>query len=92
MQFEAIHPFLDGNGRLGRLLISFMLHHEGVLSRPLLYLSLYFKAHRQAYYECLDQVRTRGDWVTGRAGPISSWKASSKPRWMQWRRRAAWSL
>lgn len=62
VQFETIHPFLDGNGRLGRLLISFMLHHEGMLSRPLLYLSLYFKARRQAYYECLDQVRTRGDW------------------------------
>ena len=62
VQFETVHPFLDGNGRLGRLLISFMLHHEGMLSRPLLYLSLYFKTHRQAYYECLNQVRTRGDW------------------------------
>jgi Fic family protein len=62
VQFETIHPFLDGNGRLGRLLISFMLHHEGMLSRPLLYLSLYFKTHRQTYYERLDQVRTRGDW------------------------------
>ena len=62
VQFETIHPFLDGNGRLGRLLISFMLHHEGMLSRPLLYLSLYFKIHRQAYYEYLDQVRTKGNW------------------------------
>ena len=62
VQFETIHPFLDGNGRLGRLLISFMLHHEGMLSRPLLYLSLYFKTHRHSYYERLDQVRTKGDW------------------------------
>ncbi len=62
VQFETIHPFLDGNGRLGRLLISFMLHDAGMLSRPLLYLSLYFKTHRQAYYERLDQVRTKGDW------------------------------
>ena len=62
VQFETVHPFLDGNGRLGRLLISFMLHHEDMLSRPLLYLSLYFKTHRQAYYERLDQVRTKGDW------------------------------
>jgi len=62
MQFETIHPFLDGNGRLGRLLISFMLHHEGMLSRPLLYLSLYIKTHRQTYYERLDGVRTKGDW------------------------------
>ena len=62
VQFETIHPFLDGNGRLGRLLISFMLHEAGMLSRPLLYLSLYFKTHRQAYYEHLDKVRTKGDW------------------------------
>ena len=62
VQFETIHPFLDGNGRLGRLLISFMLHHEGMLSRPLLYLSLYLKTHRQTYYERLDGVRTKGDW------------------------------
>jgi len=62
VQFETIHPFLDGNGRLGRLLISFILHYEGMLSRPLLYLSLYFKTHRQAYYERLNQVRTKGDW------------------------------
>ncbi len=62
VQFETIHPFLDGNGRLGRLLISFILHHEGMLSRPLLYLSLYFKTHREAYYDRLNQVRTKGDW------------------------------
>jgi len=62
VQFETIHPFLDGNGRMGRLLIVFVLHHAGVLKRPLLYLSLYFKQHRQEYYRLLDQVRTEGDW------------------------------
>lgn len=61
-QFESIHPFLDGNGRLGRLLITFLLCAEGALSEPMLYLSLYFKKHRQAYYEALQQVRTNGDW------------------------------
>jgi len=62
VQFETIHPFLDGNGRIGRLLISFILHHDDVLSRPLLYLSLYFKQHREEYYGLLDQVRLEGDW------------------------------
>lgn len=62
VQFETIHPFLDGNGRIGRLLIAFILHHEGLLSRPLLYLSLYFKQHRREYYHLLDVVRTKGDW------------------------------
>ena len=62
VQFETIHPFLDGNGRLGRLLISFILHHEGLLARPLLYLSLYFKQHRGQYYELLDRVRREGEW------------------------------
>jgi len=62
VQFETIHPFLDGNGRLGRLLISFILHHEGVLSQPLLYLSLYFKKHRMYYYELLNRIRDEGDW------------------------------
>ena len=62
VQFETIHPFLDGNGRVGRLLITFMLLQSGVLSEPLLYLSLFFKQHRQAYYELLDGVRQTGNW------------------------------
>lgn len=61
-QFETIHPFLDGNGRLGRLLITFFLCTEGVLKDPILYLSLYFKTHRTAYYELLQRVRNTGDW------------------------------
>lgn len=62
VQFETIHPFLDGNGRIGRLLIAFILHHGGVLSEPLLYLSLYFKQYRAEYYRLLDRVRAEGDW------------------------------
>lgn len=62
VQFETIHPFLDGNGRLGRLLITFILCADGVIKEPLLYLSLYFKTHRQAYYDHLQQVRETGDW------------------------------
>ena len=62
VQFETIHPFLDGNGRLGRLLIALLLHHGGLLAEPLLYLSLYLKEHRTAYYDLLDRVRTGGDW------------------------------
>lgn len=62
VQFETIHPFLDGNGRLGRLLIALLLHHGKLLAQPLLYLSLYFKQHRPVYYDLLDRVRTQGDW------------------------------
>jgi Fic family protein len=62
VQFETIHPFLDGNGRMGRLLIPLLLCAEGVLAEPVLYLSLYFKRHRQAYYAHLQAVRERGDW------------------------------
>ena len=62
VQFETIHPFLDGNGRLGRLLITLLLCGEKVLREPMLYLSLYFKMHRQAYYEALNNVRVTGDW------------------------------
>ena len=62
VQFETIHPFLDGNGRVGRLLITLLLCVNGVLSEPLLYLSLYFKQHRPEYYALLDKVRRDGDW------------------------------
>jgi Fic family protein len=62
VQFETIHPFLDGNGRLGRLLITFLLCVEGALSEPILYLSLYFKRHREEYYNLLQKVRLDGDW------------------------------
>ena len=61
-QFETLHPYLDGNGRLGRLLIALPLRRWGLLSRPLLYLSLFLKMHRQEYYRRLDAIRTDGDW------------------------------
>ena len=63
VQFETIHPFLDGNGRLGRLLITFMLCHAGAFQAPLLYLSLYLKQHRARYYELLQAVREEGAWM-----------------------------
>jgi Fic family protein len=62
VQFETIHPFLDGNGRLGRLLITLLLCEPKVLREPMLYLSLYFKTHRKYYYELLNNVRINGEW------------------------------
>ena len=61
-QFETIHPFQDGNGRVGRLLITLLLCKTGMLKEPLLYLSLYLKQHREEYYALLQQVRLTGDW------------------------------
>lgn len=62
VQFETIHPFLDGNGRVGRLMVTLLLCAEGVLREPMLYLSLFLKQHRDRYYELLDAVRRDGDW------------------------------
>ena len=69
-QFETIHPFMDGNGRIGRLLITFYFYQQGILSRPLLYLSYYFKRNRTVYYEKLMGVRNEGESVAG--GPVAA--------------------
>ncbi len=63
VQFETIHPYLDGNGRLGRMLIALLLDHWQLLTSPMLYLSLYFKQNQAAYYRALSAVRTEGDWI-----------------------------
>ena len=62
LQFETVHPFLDGNGRVGRLLIALLFNRDGLLRQPMLYLSLYFKQNRSEYYDLLDIVRQTGDW------------------------------
>ena len=65
LQFETIHPFLDGNGRMGRLLITLMLCEKGLLRQPILYLSLYLKKNRKLYYDLLEETRARGSWKPG---------------------------
>jgi len=78
VQFETIHPFLDGNGRVGRLLITFLLCHAGLLQEPLLYLSLYLKENRSTYYELLDRVRRTGDWEAWLAFFFAGVKATAE--------------
>jgi Fic family protein len=78
VQFETIHPFLDGNGRLGRLLITLLLCARGALREPLLYLSLYFKTHRATYYDLLQRVRTQGVWEEWLAFFLEGAEATAK--------------
>ncbi len=77
VQFETIHPFLDGNGRLGRLLITFLLCASQTLHEPILYLSLYFKTNREQYYKLLDRFRTHGDWESWLRFFLSGVKATA---------------
>lgn len=79
-QFDTIHPFLDGNGRVGRLLITFLLTERGVLERPVLYLSHYLKRHRQRYYDRLQAVRGDGDWQGGSRSSHAAWRRSPARR------------
>lgn len=78
VQFETIHPFLDGNGRLGRLLVTLIFCHERLLRAPMLYLSLYFKRHRKTYYELLQRVRVEGDWEAWLAFFVEAVKATAE--------------
>ena len=78
VQFETIHPFLDGNGRLGRLLITFLLCAAGALREPILYLSLFFKTHRETYYDLLTRVRRTGDWEAWMAFFLTGVKETSE--------------
>src|SRR5207237_6386568 len=77
VQFETIHPFLDGNGRLGRLLITLLLCVAGAIREPILYLSLYFKTHRQHYYELLDRVSDFGR-LGNVAGVFPEWRQGNR--------------
>jgi Fic family protein len=85
VQFETIHPFLDGNGRLGRLLITFLLCAEGALSEPILYLSLHFKSRRQEYYDHLQRVRTH-EPPRPRSGSMNIYRRSRSSAFASWRR------
>ena len=80
-QFETIHPFLDGNGRIGRLLITFLLCERKVLQKPVLYLSYFFKQHREEYYDRLQAIRDKGDWEGWLTFFLAAWpRLASKPR------------
>ena len=73
-QFETIDPFLDGNGRVGRLLITLLLCADGTLRQPLLYLSLFLQRHRDLYYDRLNQIRENGDWEAWLAFFLKEWR------------------